>query len=212
MDKVEISEDISFLLYLFPIFVYGAYAFYLWISIGITSSLPPDVYLAVSESPVIFLVSVLAVCVALVIDVLVSTRDLRVKKIEENTSRMRDFAIIFLILSLISAWSAVGYSLDPSYIFDIYLKGHYSILFPVFLFGLSFTLSPSLKKYFKFNTIIFEVLPFILIIASPLLLYVLWSLNLSAAVVFLIPLSIFIVGIALYLYSFKKREPNIKEI
>ncbi|MCP8304799.1 MAG: hypothetical protein H3Z50_04955 [archaeon] len=206
MDKVGMSEDLSFLLYLSPIFINGAYALYLWISKGITSSLPPDVYLAVTESIVIFLAGVLAVCVAVVIDVWVIPRDLRVKKIEENTIRMRNLAFIYFILSLISAWSAVGYSLNPSSIFDIYLKGQYALLYPVFLFGLSFALTPSIKDIFKVPTILFEVIPFALIISSPLLLYILWRSHSSTIVIFSIPLLIFIAGVALFLYSLRKKR------
>ncbi len=206
MDKVGISEDLSFLLYLSPIVLNGAYALYLWISKGITSSLPPDIYLAVSESIVIFLVGVLAVCVAVVIDLWVSPRDLRVKKIEENTLRMRNLAFIYFILSLISAWSAVGYSLNPSNIFDIYLKGQYALLYPVFLFGLSFALSPSIKDNLKVSTILFEVIPLVLIICSPLMFYLLWRLHSSTLAIFSIPLSIFIAGVALFLYSLRKKK------
>ena len=209
MEKVGISEDISFFLYILPIAIYGLYSLYLWILAGITSYLPSDVYLAVAENITIFLIGVLAVCLAVVIDVWASASDLRVKRMEENTSRMRNLAFIYLIFSVFFAWSATSYSLDLTSILDIYLKGRYIILYPVFLFGLSFVLTPSIKDAFKVPTLLFEIIPLALIISSPLFLYLLWRLESSTLVIFSIPLLLFIGGLVMFLFVNLKRRRTL---
>jgi len=209
LNKIEISEDISFLLYILPIVLSGVYALFLWILKGITFYLPSEVYLAVTENFIIFGAGVLAVCLAVVIEVSLNPSDLKMKKIEENTSRMRYLAWVYFMLSLFFAWSATGYSFDLIGTFDIYVKGRYALLYPIFLFGLSFALTPSIKDFIKVPKLIFEVMPFALIITSPLLLYALWRLHLPTLVILSIPLLFFISGVTLFLYSIRKKGVGI---
>ncbi len=198
-------EDLSFLLYLSPLLINGLYALYLWFSLNL---LPVNVYLKVTNDNIVFLVGVLVIIIALVMEVWMNPKDMRIKKIGENISRMRILAFLFIILSLISVWSASGYSSNIFDVLDLYLEGRYAILYPLLLLGFSFALSPSIKHFFKFSIIIFEVIPIILISSSPLLLYILWRLKFSYNIVFPIPLLIFIAGIALFLYSLRVEKKS----
>ncbi|MGB9659434.1 MAG: hypothetical protein ACPLY9_02775 [Nitrososphaerales archaeon] len=192
MDKLEMIEDTTFILYLSPLLINGLYALYL----SFAQNLPPsDVYLGVANNIVILLASVLVVLIALVIEIRISPKDTRIKKIEENVSRMRILAFLFIILSLFSVFVTSGNSLD------LYLEGRYAILYPLFLLALSLVLSPSITHFFKFSLIIFEIIPIVLMIASPLLLYILWRMGLSYSIVFSISLLVFIAGVALFLYG-----------
>ncbi|MGQ9470006.1 MAG: hypothetical protein ACUVTD_09375, partial [Nitrososphaerales archaeon] len=130
MDKFEMVEDLSFLLYLSPLLIYIVYPLYLWFTLNL---LPSHVYLKVTNDIIVFSASVLAVLIALIIELLVNPKDIRIKKIGENTSRMRILAFLFIILSLISVWSASGYSFNIFNILDLYLEGRYIILYPLFL-------------------------------------------------------------------------------
>ncbi len=192
LDKLEMIEDTTFILYLSPLLINGLYALYL----SFAQNLPPsDVYLGVANNIVILLASVLVVLIALVIEIRISPKDTRIKKIEENVSRMRILAFLFIILSLFSVFVTSGNSLD------LYLEGRYAILYPLFLLALSLVLSPSITHFFKFSLIIFEIIPIVLMIASPLLLYILWRMGLSYSIVFSISLLVFIAGVALFLYG-----------
>jgi len=198
-------EDLSFLLYLSPLLINGLYALYLWFTPNL---LPADVYLRVTNDSIVFLAGVLAIIIALVMEVWMNPKDMKIKKIGENIPRMRILAFLFIILSLIFVWSASGYSFDIFNVLDLYLEGKYAILYPLFLLGFSFALYPSIKHLLKFSVIIFEVIPIILIASSPLLLYILWRLKLSSSIIFSIPILIFIAGIALFLYSLKVEKKS----
>jgi len=203
LDKFEMIEDISFLLYISPLLINGLYALYLLFTLNL---LPVDLYLRVTNDNIVFLAGVSAVIIALVMEVWMNPKDMKIKKIGENISRMRILAFLFIILSLISVWSASGYSSSILDILDLYLEGRYAILYPLFLLGFSFALYPSTKHFLKFSIIIFEIIPIILIASSPLLLYILWRLKLSSSIVFSIPLLVFIAGIALFLYSLRVKK------
>jgi len=211
LKKSEMIEDIVFLLYLFPLFLNGFYALYLWFQKGISLSLPSEVYLAVTKDHVIFLMGVLAIVAALIIEVRTSPVESRAVNVEKNVSRMRILAYFCVVTSLISAWSANGYSF---YILDIYLEGGYAMLYPAFLLFLSLALSSEIRKFLKLSPILFDLLPILLIIFSPLSLYMLWRLGLPSSLVYPIPLLIFIAGIAILLYGSKlkeKSEPKVKQ-
>ncbi len=200
LDKLEMIEDIIFILYLSPLLINGLYALYLLFALNLP---PSDVYLGVANNIIILLASVLVVLIALVIEIRISPKDTRIKKIEENVSRMRILAFLFIILSLVSVFVTSGYSSDMFKTLDLYLEGRYAILYPLFLLALSFVLSPSITHFFKFSLIIFEIIPIVLMTASPLLLYILWRIGLSYSIVFSISLLVFIAGVALFLYGLR---------
>lgn len=193
-------EDSSFLLYLSPLLINIIYPFYLWFT---QNFLPIEVYLRVTNDITVFFVGVLAVTIAVAIEVWINPKDMRIEKIEENMTRMRILAFLFIITSLIFVWVASGYSPNLIEVFDIYLEGRYAILYPLFLLFLSLFLSPSIKHLFKFSAILFEVTPTVLMASSPLLLYILWRLKLSSNIVFSIPILMLIAGTALFLYSLR---------
>jgi hypothetical protein len=193
-------EDLSFLLYLSPLLINIVYPLYLWFTLNL---LPSDVYLKVTNNIVVLLVGVLAVVIAIMLEVWINPMEVRIKKIGENIPRMRVLAFLLIILSLIFVWVASGYSLNLIEVFDLYLEGRYAILYPLLLLFLSLFLSPSMKHLFKFPTIVFEVIPIILIASSPLLLYIFWRLKLSSNIVFSIPTLVFVAGIALFLYRLR---------
>lgn len=204
MDKFEIVEDVAFLLYIAPLLINGFYALYLWLTLNL---LPNDIYIKVTNDIIILLVSILVIIIALIMEVWIHPKDIRVKKIVESVSRIRILASSFIILSSISVFIISIYSSNAFNALELYLEGRYAILYPLFLLGLSFALSPLIKRFLKLSLVIFEIVPIILMISSPLLLYIFWRFRLPYNIFFSIPLLIFIVGIALFLYGsrFEKR-------
>lgn len=205
LSKADVVEDVSFLLYSVPFVVSGLYALYLWLPKGLALSLPSDVYLMVTKDPLVFLLGFLAICVAVTVEVWMSASEARGAKVMENAKRMRWLALLCIALSLLSAWSATGYSLNLLNFLGLYLEGRYAILFPALLIGVSFLIQPSFRFPVRGPTLFFEAIPLGLTILSPLLLFYLSRLNFSSNVTFGTPLLTFIIGITLLFYGFRRR-------
>ncbi|MEM3437237.1 MAG: hypothetical protein QXP55_01705 [Nitrososphaerales archaeon] len=203
MDKFEIIEDIVFLSYLAPLLINSFYALYIWLALNLPLN---EIYIKVNNDNIILLASILVIIIAFIIEVWVHPKDIRIKKIRENILRMRILAILFIILSLIFVLIAIIYSSNTFNALDLYLEGRYAILYPLFLLSLSLVLSNPIKHYLKLSLLIFEIIPIVLIISSPLLLYIFWRFKLSYDIVFFIPLLMFIIGIALFLYGSRLKE------
>ena len=206
MNRYEIYEDLSFILYIFPIIINGLYGVYLWMVQGTIFSITVDIYLTITQNIYIFLAGVLAIFIATFIDVWIKIRESKVQSFQYITSKIRNFGLLCFVLSLLSAWSATGFTFNPVNVFDVFVKGQYALLYPILLFSLSFLLTPSIKGIFKRSTIVYEFLPLILILLSPILMYVLWRSGSSVISIFLVSFSSFIAGIAILIYHFKKEK------
>ncbi|MEM3382481.1 MAG: hypothetical protein QXD42_04550 [Nitrososphaerales archaeon] len=199
MGKFEIVEDVTFLLYITPLLINIFYAFYIWLVLNLPFN---EVYIKVNNDNIVLLVSIFVIITALIIEIWMYPKDVRIKKIEENILRMRILAILFIILSLIYVLIVIIYSPIILNFFDLYLEGRYAILYPLFLLSLSLVLSNlnSIKRSLKLPLLIFEIIPIILIVSSPLLVYIFWHFKLSYNIIFSIPFLIFIIGITIFLY------------
>jgi hypothetical protein len=207
MEKIELVEDVSFLLYMVPIVLNGIYALFLWFPQGIGFALPSEVYLKVTKDPVIFLVGFSVICIALLLETKTSPENMRVEKVEQNISRMRLLAFLSIALSIISAWSATGYSSDFINLLNIYTEGIYAMIFPALLLGFSFLIQPSIKLGLKISNIVYEVVPLILFLLSPVSLFILWRFNLPASLFLGIPIILLILASVLFVYgNFKMNE------
>lgn len=206
MAKLELIEDSVFLLYIIPIILNGLYALLLWSFMGFSSSLPIEVYLRVTKDPIVFLVGFVAICAALLLEIQANPKDTRITKIKENIYRLRVFAFLTIILSIICAWSASGYS-SLLALLNVYVEGKFALIFPAILIGLSFALQPSIKYNLKLPSLIFEIIPLVLLIGSPLSLFLLSRLSFSSAFVIGFPFFILILAVILWIYgSFKYQK------
>src|SRR5271169_6468210 len=100
MSSKDFGEDAAFLLYLVPVVVSIIYGVVEWVSTAKTASMPPTAYLIVTKSPYLFLISVAAICLALILEVRSATQADRIKVVETNTTRMQILAVIVLVVSL----------------------------------------------------------------------------------------------------------------
>ena len=201
LQKAETTENISFILYLVPLISSTIYAISLWTSEGLSSTLPETVYLSVTKDPYLFLISFLAICCAVLIEVFGSSKESRLSRIETNSKQIQILAVISFSAAVLSVWSTIGYSFDISRTLQILLAGRYALIFPLMLFILAFLLNTSLKfNLLSFNNLMKNA-SFILMIASPLLFYGLWRIHVPWEGIISITLIILIIGVALILYK-----------
>ena len=201
LQKAETTENISFILYLVPLISSTIYAISLWTSEGLSSTLPETVYLSVTKDPYLFLISFLAICCAVLIEVFGSSKESRLSRIETNSKQIQILAVISFSAAVLSVWSTIGYSFDISRTLQILLAGRYALIFPLMLFILAFLLNTSLKfNLLSFNNLMKNA-SFILMIASPLIFYGLWRIHVPWEGIISITLITLIIGVALILYK-----------
>ena len=201
LQRAETTENISFILYLVPLISSTIYAISLWTSEGLSLTLPETVYLSVTKDPYLFLISFLAICCAVLIEVFGSSKESRLSRIETNSKQIQILAVISFSAAVLSVWSTIGYSFDISRTLQILLAGRYALIFPLMLFILAFLLNTSLKfNLLSFNNLMKNA-SFILMIASPLIFYGLWRIHVPWEGIISITLITLIIGVALILYK-----------
>jgi len=160
-------EDASTLLFLVPFIASGADAIYLWVSSGISAKLPSSVYLDVTRDPYIFLVGILAVLAAVLLDVNGVDRQVRRERLAWTSGYLQKTAAACFVLSLVMAWYANGF-LDLSGAAEDFVVGRYSIVFPVILVFFSYLVNPSLKVG---GAASYKLLGFLALLAVPAVVY-----------------------------------------
>ena len=201
LQKAETTENISFILYLVPLISSTIYAISLWTSEGLSSTLPETVYLSVTKDPYLFLISFLAICCAVLIEVFGSSKESRLNRIKENSRQLQVLAVISFSAAVLSVWSTIGYSFNISGILPVLLEGKYALLFPIMLFTLAFLLNTSLKfNLLSFNNFM-QNASIILMISSPLIFYGLWRIHVPWEGIISITFITLIAGIALLIYK-----------
>jgi len=191
-------EDASTLLFLVPFIASGADAIYLWVSSGISAKLPSSVYLDVTRDPYIFLVGILAVLAAVLLDVNGVDRQVRRERLAWTSGYLQKTAAACFVLSLVMAWYANGF-LDLSGAAEDFVVGRYSIVFPVILVFFSYLVNPSLKVG---GAASYKLLGFLALLAVPAVVYEVGKrdtvVGLASAVVLMI------VGVYLLIRTGKK--------
>lgn len=199
LQKVENAENISFILYLVPLITSTFFALYLWISEGLSLTLPETVYLTVTKDPYIFLIGFIAICLGVLIEIYASPADSKLIRLADNSKQIQILAFICIGSVVLSVWSVSSYSFNFSRILQILIEGRYALLFPLFLIIFSFMLNPTLKFNILFTNIIKNASLFLLI-ASPLIFYGLWRIHVPWIILISITLITLISGTALLIY------------
>lgn len=170
MPSKDFGEDASFLLYLLPIVLAIIYGAYVWATTSATSTMPPDAYLIVAKSPYLFLISLIAVCFAIIIEVKYSNSPDRNGVVQANTSRLQKLAVGVLVLSFLAAISAGGYNLTTAAI--LFIDGRYVLIYAFFLMGISLLLAPrQVLGNLKLASIP-DVLGLIFVVLAPVLFWI----------------------------------------
>ena len=131
-------EDASSLLLLVPFFAPALYALLLWAVGGFSYYLPEQVYLGVTRNPDLFLLGILAIILSTVMEVSSVERARRSERVLQLSKRLQKIAAASLMLAIITAWYANGFSPELSGTGADLFAGRYTIVFPALLVLLSF--------------------------------------------------------------------------
>lgn len=181
-------EDATFILYITPILLNGVYGLWSWVAGGADLPMLRQVYSNLTRETIIFLAGLLAVCVAVVLD----ARYL--SPIEVVERRVTRLAVFCFITALIIALLSTGFNLGIG--LTLFLQGRYALIFPALLMVLSFLFRVRGLGSTSFKSV-GRGLSLILLLVSPLTLYLLWRLGAVWYVVFAVPLILVITSLVL---------------
>jgi hypothetical protein len=169
MASKDFGEDAAFLLYLVPLVVSIIYGAIDWVSTAKTSTMPPSAYLDVAKSPYLFLVSIVAICLAVILEVRSTSTPDRNGIVQANISRMQILAVVVLIISFLASISAGGYDLPTA--FSLFVNGRYALIYSFFLIGISLLLAPKQVLGNLKVASLPDILGLVLLVAAPVLFY-----------------------------------------
>ena len=197
MSSKDFGEDAAFLLYLVPIVVSIIYGIVDWAETAKSSTMPPAAYLDVSKSPYLFLVALVAICLAVILEVRAASSPERNGIIQENITRMQILAVVVLIVSFFASVSAGGYDLATA--FSLFLNGRYALIYAFFLIGISLLLSPKQVLGNLKAASLPDIVGMLLVAGAPVLFYLALKVHLRLSVSAIGSLIVGIVGIVLLL-------------
>jgi FlaA1/EpsC-like NDP-sugar epimerase len=201
MSLRERYEDLATLLYIAPFALCALYGLALWIQSGISLVLPASVYLEVTRDPIVFIIGSLAVMLGVIIEVNGTDAASRYAKLGSLASTLQSIAVAALVLVLICAWYANGFT-DLSGTATDFIIGRYGVVFPATLVLLSYLITIQVKFEALKNRKVLAVIAMLLVPAS---LYEIarrqTALGLGIALVLLV------IGAVLYLVPEKNSSP-----
>ena len=133
-------EDISTLLYLVPFVGAVGYAIVLWAQNGASALLPSSVYLTVTRDPILFMMASLAVLLGVMIEVNSTEAAQRPAKVLSLGGTMQSIAVASLVIVLLSAWYANGFT-DLGGAAADFIVGRYGLVFPAMMVLFSYLLT-----------------------------------------------------------------------
>jgi len=207
----DLGEDASFLLYLLPIIASIVYGAYEWYTIAHESTAMPGLaFLIVSKSPYLYLISISAICVGLIVDVASSLRQHREGILSAHAVRMQILSVIVLIIALAAAVSVANYNVVNGV--SVFIAGRYALIFSFSLVCMSILLVPRQILGTARASSYAEILGLLLIVASPVVLYVGLKVRLGFGASAVGGIIIGIFGAVLFLNNsrlFKKKTENV---
>jgi hypothetical protein len=206
LERAELAENISFILYLIPLVASVVYALTAWVTNGLSSALPITVYLTVTKDPYLFLIGFAAICSAVLVEIIGSPSATRIAKLISNIKQIQILAIVCVLSSLVSVWSATDYSPSIGRLLDVLLEGRYALIFPLMLFILAFLLSPSIRLSSLSAGRLLRNSSIALLIITPLTFYGLWRLHLPWIAILTPTLVLLLTGFALLVYNSINRQ------
>lgn len=177
--KKDSVEDAAFILYIFPILLNGVYGLWSWLAEGADLLALQKIYSNITREPIIFLAGLIAVCMAAFLDAkyLGSLDD-----VDRRVSRLAYFCFITaLLIALVSTEFNLARALT------LFLQGRYALIFPALLILLTFLIRVR-GVGFGSSRGWLRGLALLLLLVSPLTLYVLWRLAAAWYIIFAVPL------------------------
>jgi hypothetical protein len=201
LERAELAENVSFILYLIPLAASVVYALSGWVGQGLSAALPESVYLTVTKDPYLFLLGFASICFAILIEVYGSPKEAKPDKLAANARQIQILAIVCIVSAVASVWSATGYSPSTGQILQLLLEGRYALIYPLMLFALAFFLNPSISISLLSRGNIRRNGSLIFLIASPFVLYGLWSIHATWIAIIVPTLVSLLAGLVLLVYG-----------
>ena len=195
------TGDLSAVLYLVPFVVPGIYGLYLWIQGGISPILPSNVYLTVTRDPYVFIIGSLAVIFGMLVDVNRTDHKDRTAKLATIGNSLQSMAIASLVLVVIAAWYANGFT-NVSGLATDFIVGRYGLVFPAVLVLLSYLVTAKFKFESLSNRKTLAVIAMLLVPAS---LYEIGKRQLAAGLA--VALIFLLIGLGLYFIPERGNQP-----
>ena len=198
------SEDLSTLLYLVPFIASGVYGLVLWAEAGLSLTLPASVYLTVTRDPIVFIIGSLAVMLGIIIEIDGTEPSARPAKLVSLGSTLQSIAVASLVLVLICALYANGFT-DIGGTATDFVVGRYGLVFPAMLVLLSYFITAQ----FRFERIFSkDVIAVIVLLLVPASLYEIGKHHTALGVA--VAFAFLVLGMVIYLFP-KRTTPPKKE-
>ena len=195
MSKILQSNDLSYFLFFLPIIASGILTIFATLEF---STFNTQVYLAVTRNSYLFIFSMAIVCVATILELNYSSENAK-SILNKNSSRMQILAISVILLSAFGSWFSLG-SDSSSYNFLVLFV---SARFPLMYSALLIILSSFINFQFRTNVNVqgsFKpIIGLVVLILSPVYLYVGHTIQLSSSILFVTSFSLVIIGLGLLL-------------
>jgi hypothetical protein len=198
------AEDFSTILYLVPFIASGVYGLALWVQNGVSLTLPTSVYLTVTRDPFLFILGSLSIMLGIIIEVNGTDLPARPAKLLSLGNMLQSLAAASLILVLLSAWYANGFT-DLTGMGTDFIVGRFGLVFPAILVLLSYLVSAQFKLASLANR---KVLAIVAMLLVPVSLYEIGRRELFAGL--LVALLLLMFGLGVYLVP-EKKTPTLKE-
>ena len=197
MPSKDFGEDAAFLLYLAPVVISIIYGAVQWAVTAKSSTMPVEAYLIVAKSPYLFLVSLAAILLAIILEVRSTETADRSGIVEANIRRLQILAVIVLIVSFLAALDAGGFNFIET--ISLFVNGRYPIIYSFFLIGLSLLLAP--REVFGNLRVssLPDLLGMLLVVGAPVLFYLGIRVHLDFAACAFGSLIVGIIGLVLLL-------------
>jgi len=170
----------------------------LWVQNGISLTLPTSVYLTVTRDPYLFMLGSLSIMLGIIIEVNGTDSGARPAKLVSLGNTLQSIAAASLILVLLSAWYANGFT-DLTGMATDFIVGRYGLVFPAVLVLLSYLLSAQFNLVSLANR---KVLAIVAMLLVPVSLYEIGKRDVFAGL--LVSLLLLLFGLGAYLVPEKK--------
>lgn len=197
-------EDLSTVLYMVPFIGGIGYAIALWVQNGASLLLPSSVYLTVSRDPTLFIVASLSILLGIMIEVNSTEPAGRPAKLVSLGGTLQSIAAASLVLALLSAWYANGFTDLGGAAADL-IVGRYGLVFPAIMVLLSYLLTARFRAGALADR---RVIAIVLMLLVPASLYEIGRRQIAVGL--LVALALLVAGAAMYVLPQKKQAPAEK--
>ena len=195
MSKILQSEDFSYFLFFLPIIASGILTIIATLEF---STFNTQVYLAVTRNSYLFIFSIAIVCAATILELKYSSDDAK-STLNKNSSRMQILAISVLLLSAFGSLFSIGSDSSSYNFLVLFVSARFPLMFSALLIILSSFITFQFRTDVNVQGSFKSIIGLVVLIFSPVYLYVGHTIQLSSSILFVTSFSLVIIGLGLLL-------------